>query len=448
MHPLPFLLFVVDVLYVHGLDNGLAVTPPMGWCTWARFGCGNDCHKDPKNCIREELIIEQAHRLIDEGYRDAGYVYVNIDDCWQSLDRDKAGRLQPDPTRFPHGIKWLADYMHERGLKLGIYTDYGDCTCAGYPSTPWDKQEIDAKTFAEWGIDSLKVDGCYGDPKTMNDAYPRFGKFLNETGRPILYSCSWPFYRRTADPPLDVDYKAVAKSCNMWRVVHDIYAIWGVVRDIIWKMGLMQSSLQAVAGPGAWNDPDQLVIGAGLTAIEAQTTMAMWAIFSAPLLMSNDLRNMTDAHRKILINRDVIAVNQDKLGIQGTKIVEYKADGSITRCKTARDCSTSALRAGSEPQAVSEAWARPLEGGDIAVVLYNPADHDKAVDIVLDLADVFAFWAIQSDSPTATMRDLFSGEQSTATDRIHAKSVPGHGCRMLRLSPTTAPISPVQLYSV
>jgi len=138
---------------------------------------------------------------------------VNIDDCWQNRSRDTEGRLQADNDRFPHGIKWLASYMHARGLKLGIYTDYGTSTCEGYPGTPLEHQEVDANTFASWDIDSVKVDGCNSNTSTMNYAYPRFGDYLNATGRPMLYSCSWPDYLND-----HVNWTAVADKCNLWRM--------------------------------------------------------------------------------------------------------------------------------------------------------------------------------------------------------------------------------------
>ena len=154
-------MFIVGLHWLAtGLDNGLAVRPPMGWMSWERYMCGTDCQNAPDSCISERLYLAMADELVRGGYRDAGYTYVNIDDCWQNRSRDEAGRLQPDRARFPHGIAWLAEQMHRRGLQLGIYTDYGTTTCGGFPGTPLDKQRIDAETFAEWGIDSVKVDGC------------------------------------------------------------------------------------------------------------------------------------------------------------------------------------------------------------------------------------------------------------------------------------------------
>ena len=230
---------------VTGLDNGLALTPPMGWLSWERYMCNTDCKNHPNSCISENLYMAMADELVSGGYKDVGYNYVNIDDCWQNRSRDANGALQPDSERFPHGIKWLADYMHERGLRLGIYTDYGSATCEGYPGTDWAHQEIDAQTFADWGVDSVKVDGCNSNSSTMNAAYPRFGEFLNKTGRPMLYSCSWPDYLND-----HVNFSYVGEKCNLWRMYRDIYSQWPIIEQIIEFYGDPKTAevLQPIAG--------------------------------------------------------------------------------------------------------------------------------------------------------------------------------------------------------
>ncbi|KAL8576377.1 hypothetical protein ACOMHN_048944 [Nucella lapillus] len=176
-----------------GLDNGLARTPPMGWLDWERFRCQIDCKDYPNECISEKLFMAMADKVIELGLKDVGYEYINIDDCWLAKERDSQGRLVADPERFPSGIKALANYMHKRGLKLGIYEDFGSKTCAGYPGSEFFMQQ-DANTFAEWEVDMLKFDGCNSDPKDMPYGYPIMQQFLNRTGRPILFSCEWPLY--------------------------------------------------------------------------------------------------------------------------------------------------------------------------------------------------------------------------------------------------------------
>ena len=206
------------------LENGLSRTPPMGWMSWERYLCNIDCQTYPESCISEGLFKRMGDLLVSEGYADAGYVQVNIDDCWSTLERDpETDDIMPDPDRFPSGIKSLAKYMHDKDLKLGLYSDIGTKTCGGYVGMQ-DHLEQDANLFASWDIDMLKVDGCYQDPSMMWDTYPELSRALNATGRPIVYSCSWPAY-------LDPDYgeandaevlKELAEICNLWRNWDDI----------------------------------------------------------------------------------------------------------------------------------------------------------------------------------------------------------------------------------
>lgn len=302
------------------MDNGVARTPPMGWLSWERFLCNIDCKRDPNNCINEQLYKDMADRLAADGYRDAGYEYVNIDDCWMSKTRDANGRLQPDPERFPSGIKALADYVHAKGLKLGIYQDCGTKTCAGYPGS-FGHFDTDAQTYAEWEVDMLKLDGCYAQPKDMDKIYPDMTKALNKTGRPMVFSCSWPDYQRATG--MKPNYKMIAKFCNLWRNFDDIADSWNSVTSIIDYYAKAQDDMIPAAGPGNWNDPDMLIIGNfGLSVDQAKTQMAIWAILAAPLLMSNDLRDIRPEYKEILLNKDIIAINQDPMGIMGKKVYE------------------------------------------------------------------------------------------------------------------------------
>ncbi|RXN08179.1 alpha-N-acetylgalactosaminidase [Labeo rohita] len=306
------------------MDNGLMRTPPMGWLAWERFRCDTDCLNDPDNCISEKLFMDMADRLSEDGWRELGYVYVNIDDCWASMQRDSQGRLQADPKRFPHGIAHLAQYVHDRGLKLGIYGDMGTHTCGGYPGTTLDKVETDAQTFADWGIDMLKLDGCYSNSSYQEQGYPMMSKALNATGRPIGYSCSWPAYQGGLPPK--VNYTLLGQICNLWRNYDDIQDSWDSVLSIVdWFFG-NQDVLQPAAGPGQWNDPDMLLIGDfGLSMDQSRSQMALWAIMAAPLFMSNDLRTISSGARAILQNKIVIGINQDPLGIQGIRLIKEKS---------------------------------------------------------------------------------------------------------------------------
>ncbi|XP_061108359.1 alpha-N-acetylgalactosaminidase-like [Conger conger] len=305
------------------LDNGLMRTPPMGWLAWERFRCDIDCKHDPTNCISEWLFRDMADRLAEDGWRELGYVYINIDDCWSSKQRDKDGRLQPDPDRFPSGIPSLARYVHDRGLKLGIYGDLGTYTCGGYPGTTLDKVTIDAQTFADWGVDMLKLDGCYSNATVQEEGYPLMWKALNATGRPIAYSCSWPAYEGGLPPK--VNYKQLGEICNLWRNYDDIQDSWDSLLGIVDWFSTNQDVLQPAAGPGQWNDPDMLIIGNfGLSLDQSRSQMALWAIMAAPLFMSNDLRTLKNDARAILQNEVLIDINQDPLGIQGKCLLKEK----------------------------------------------------------------------------------------------------------------------------
>ncbi|TDG50834.1 hypothetical protein AWZ03_002823 [Drosophila navojoa] len=317
MRNVPFLLLVLTQLLRAGsaLDNGLALTPPMGWMSWQRFRCITDCDTFPDECISEKLFRRSADLLVSEGYADVGYEYVIIDDCWLEWNRDnKTNKLVPDRKRFPRGLNVLADHIHAKGLKFGLYQDFGTKTCAGYPGVI-DHMALDAETFANWDVDYVKLDGCYANVSDMATGYPEFGRLLNETGRPMVYSCSWPAYQSGSEQPL---FEALKRHCNLWRNWADIQDSFQSVMTIADYFANNQDSMQPHAGPGHWNDPDMLILGNyGLSYDQSKLQMAIWAVLAAPLIMSNDLAKVRPEIKEILQNRDVIAVNQDPLGIQG-----------------------------------------------------------------------------------------------------------------------------------
>jgi hypothetical protein len=301
------------------LDNGLALTPPMGWMAWEQYHCILDCEAYPRNCIGEDLFVDMVDRLAEDGWLELGYNMVNIDDCWMSNARDANDELTANSTRFPHGIKWLSDYAHSKGIKLGIYNDYGTETCGGYPGSEG-YLEKDAKTFANWEVDYLKMDGCDSPLLDKGDAYPAMHYFLNATGRPIVYSCSWPAYNQS------MSYDPLPPHCNLWRNYNDIRSNWTRILQIINIWGT-HPQWADYAGPGHWNDPDQIIIGMTpnswaslLPQSESRTIMSIWAIVAAPLIMSNDLRNITSYARDILMNKEVIDVDQDPLGKAGIRL--------------------------------------------------------------------------------------------------------------------------------
>ena len=290
------LIFVIcNVIYC--LDNGLGRTPQMGWNSWNKFACN----------INEQLIIDTIDVLNSSGLAEAGYKYINLDDCWQ-FERDDNGTIQTNETFFPHGIKYLADYAHEKGLLFGLYSDAGNYTCQGRPGS-LGYEEIDAKTYADWGVDYLKYDNCYNQEIPAKMRYPNMSKALNETGRPIFYSiCNWG----------EEDIATWGKDVgNSWRTTGDISDNWKSMISIIDA----NNELSEYAGPGGWNDPDMLEVGnGGMTLTEYKTHFGLWAISKAPLIIGCDVTSMSEEIFNILTNPEVIAVNQDPLGIQGKKI--------------------------------------------------------------------------------------------------------------------------------
>ena len=309
--------------------NGLAPTPPMGWNSWNRFGCD----------ISETTIRSQADALVSSGMRDAGYVYLVIDDCWHG-ERDAAGNIHADPARFPSGIKALADYVHGKGLRFGIYSDVGDLTCQRRPGSRGHEYQ-DARQYAEWGVDYLKYDWCDAGTLDAASAYETMAKALRATGRPIVFSiCEWGKNK----PWL----WAAASGGNLWRTTEDIFDGWegkqGISLSVLEILDA-QVGLDGFAGPGHWNDPDMLEVGnGGMTEDEYRAHFSLWAILAAPLMAGNDLASMSAAMRRILTNGEVIAVDQDRLGVEGHRAAK---DGDV------------------------EVWVRPLQGGARAVVLLN-----------------------------------------------------------------------------
>ncbi|KAI6171202.1 Alpha-galactosidase [Aphelenchoides bicaudatus] len=314
-------LFVLSGLFLmcaQALDNGLVLKPPMGWMSWTEFLCETNCDAHPFSCISEDLYKAQAEVLAHDGYLDAGYEFIHIDDCWTESKRDpETKRLVSDKKRFSSGIPALADYIHSLGLKFGIYADLGTKTCMGLPGSIH-YEKIDADTFAEWKVDYLKLDGCNSNEDEKAAGYPLFSKTLNESGRSIVYSCSWPAYLDQEK----VNYTVLGLYCNLWRDFDDISNDWKEVWKIIQHYIELQDLRAETQGPGKWHDPDMLVIGnAGITEGMSRIQLTVWSIWSAPLIMSNDLRTITPEFKAILQNRDVIAVDQDPLGVFG-KVVK------------------------------------------------------------------------------------------------------------------------------
>ena len=357
--------------------NGLAKVPPMGWNSWNKF----------QDKVTDQVVRDMADVIVATGMRDAGYIYINIDDTWQG-QRDAKGVLQPN-YKFPD-MKSLAAYVHGKGLKLGIYSSPGPKTCAGYEGS-FGHEEIDARTWAQWGIDYLKYDWCsagkiYGDAD-LQPVYQKMGEALQKASRPIMYSlCEYGNG--------DVWKWGPQVGGNLWRTTGDIGDNWKSMATI----GFDQGKLAPYAGPGHWNDPDMLEVGnGGLDGDESRTHMTLWSILAAPLLAGNDLRAMTPEIKSILMNKEVIAVDQDPLGKQGQPI----------------------SKSGDQ-----EVWAKPLDGGAVAVALFNRGE--SPVKMTLKVADLHL--QLKGEA-----RDLWSHSDVKLQNGEYSASVPRHGVVLLRL---------------
>ncbi len=362
------------------VDNGLARTPPMGWNTWNHFGCN----------VSSQLVRESADAMVQNGMRDAGYQYLVIDDCWQ-VARDASGRIVPDSTRFPEGMKALADYVHARGLKFGIYTDAGRRTCQGRPGT-YEHEEMDARTYAGWGVDYVKEDWCNASGLDSPTQYAKFRDALAHSGRPIVFSiCEWGSNRPWDWGP---------RTGNLWRTTGDIDDSWSSLLRIV----DLNSQYAASAAPGSWNDPDMLEVGnGGMTDDEYRAHFSLWALMAAPLMAGNDLRTMSQETHDILTNAEVIAVDQDSLGTQGMLVEEQSPELQV--------------------------WMKPLRDGSRAVVLFNRGMIQASVTA--------SWWRLQLHGP-ATVRDLWAhADKGSFTDHYSA-IVPAHGAVMLRIAPAAA----------
>lgn len=371
-------------------NEGPAPTPPMGWSSWNSFGCAID----------ESLIRETADALVASGLAHAGYRYVNIDDCWQAAQRDASGGLQPDPRRFPGGIRALADYVHARGLKLGIYTSVGTRTCEGLPGSRY-HEEQDARRFAAWGVDFVKDDFCGGPLWSRYTFWPwwdyrkhyrAMSEALRRTGRPIVFSlCTWGFGRVWEWGP---------EIAHLWRTYWDIAPRWWWIMRILDQ----QRGLEKYAGPGRWNDPDMLEVGvAPLSKAESQAHFGLWAVLAAPLIAGNDIRRMEPWVQEVLANPEIIAVDQDPAGIQGRLV--SGAGGRL------------------------QVWAKPLAGkGRVAALLLNRGSAPERIT---------AAWTdLGLAAGPALVRDLWAHKDLGSHDASFSATVRPHGAVMALITQT------------
>jgi len=377
--------------------SGLALTPPMGWNSWNKFQCDVD----------ETIIRAMADAMATNGMKEAGYQYINIDDCWQG-QRDAQGCVQADPVKFPSGIKVLADYVHAKGLKLGIYSDVGYQTCGGHIASR-DHERQDAQTYAQWGVDYLKYDWCNHDGLEAQAAYTRMRDALHAAGRPIVFSlCEWG-----SNKP----WEWAAKVGQLWRTTTDIYPgfdsildhgnwqQWGVLRIID-----AQKPLREAAGPGHWNDPDMLEVGNGMSESEDRAHFSMWCMLAAPLISGNNLAEMAPATLAILTNKAVIAVDQDKLGVEG---FPYSTNGNV------------------------EIWFKPLAKGDWAMGALNRGREPQTITFNWKketVNDPFSKRDAHFATRNYALLNLWNQQLAGTTREPLTAQIPGHDVLMFRLS--------------
>lgn len=367
----------------------------MGWSSWNQFRCN----------ISEDLILQTADAMVSSGMKAAGYEYVNIDDCWSLKTRNASGYLVADPSKFPHGIAWLAEQIHNRGLKLGIYSAAGLLTCQGYPGS-YEHEQLDATLFASWGIDYLKHDLCFVKIKQdIRKSYTIMRDALKQTGHPIVYSiCEYG---------LDSVWTWGDSVGHLWRTTEDISDKWTRWTTILDR----QRKIFNYSGPGGWNDPDMLIVGLGaLPADQYRAHFGLWALLAAPLLAGNDLRAMTPEVRAMLTNKEIIAVDQDPWGVQATRIA-------------------SRLEA--------EVWARPLSDGGYAAALFNR--DTRPATITLTLANLSTFWVPilrEKGLPVrwetfrrAALRDLWEHRDLGVVEERWSVQVPPRATVLIHIEP-------------
>ncbi len=399
MKKLYILLLVISTGAQAQKFDGLALTPPMGWNSWNTF----------QTKISEQLVKEVADKLVSSGMRDAGYTYLVLDDGWMAMERDpKTGDLVPDPAKFPNGMKALADYVHSKGLKFGLYNCAGTQTCGGYPGTRGYEYQ-DARFYASVGIDYLKFDWCHTEGITAKEAYTTMSKALRQAGRPVVFSlCEWGDNQ---------PWNWAAGVGHLWRTTGDIYAQFDSVHSYgTWKaLGVMtiadkQNVLRAYAGPGHWNDPDMLEVGNGLTPAENRTHFSLWAIMAAPLIAGNDIRSMSPETAAVLTNRELISIDQDALGVQGFR---YSSTDSL------------------------EVWMRPLQNGDWVAGFVNRSNSIKPVRINWEsyaVSDTLSGKKFSPGTVTYRVHNIWAKKDEGNTHQPVQTSIAPHDVLLFRLT--------------
>jgi alpha-galactosidase len=381
------------------LTGKLAPRPPMGFNTWNCF----------QTKISEGMLMEMVDYYVRSGMRDAGYQYFVLDDGWMAMERDGNGSLVADPAKFPKGMKSFADYVHSKGLKFGIYNCAGSKTCAGYPGTRGHEYE-DARLYASWGVDFLKYDWCNTDSLNAPEAYRTMSAALRATGRPIVFSiCEWGDH---------APWRWAGGVGELYRSTGDISASFEVRKPVgnwtpqsVMSILDMQETIRKFNGPNHWNDPDMLEVGNGMSYQEDKTHFSLWCMLAAPLSAGNDLRKMSGQTRDILTNKEMIAVDQDSLGIAAFKMLM--------------------------PDSL-ELWIKPLSNKDLVLCFLNRTGGSKKIDLVwkdLNISDSFSHLDIHFDKLLFTARDLWLKKDIGLTDKKFVSEIHSHEVIVLRLRP-------------
>ena len=397
-------------------DNGRGRTPPMGWnswCTGERAGTQSLCNAFGADPCTETMVREVADAMVSEGMVDLGYNYLSLDDCWSAKTRNASGHLQPDPKQFPNGMAAVADYVHARNLSFGLYTCVGTKTCKGDRPGSFGNYELDAQTLASWGVDLVKMDHCGypGGNHTDQELYGEMSRALNATGRSILFSlCSWG----TANV-----WEWGGDVAQMARIQQDHLPLWyfpqkqsgqggygsGTANIIEWMADLVPSKWTKQFG---WLDPDFLMtlFSPTMNYVNSRTEYSFWALWSAPLLVSTDVRKMSDEKRAILKNKEVIAIDQDASNTAGDRVRKDDSGGQL--------------------------WARPLAGGDKAAIVYNAGKGLRPKDI--DVAVTWAELGWPADAKVR-VRDLWSQQDvGEFVGGWNATAIAPHDVQFVRLS--------------
>jgi alpha-galactosidase len=378
--------------------GGLAQTPPMGWNSWNTF----------QTKIDEPLLKGMVDTYVSSGMKDAGYTYFVLDDGWMSMERDQSGSLVADPKKFPNGMKEFADYVHSKGLKFGIYNCAGTKTCAGYPGTRGYEYQ-DARLYASWGVDYLKFDWCYAEGENAKEAYGTMSKAIRAAGRPMIFSlCEWGSHQ---------PWRWAKDVGQLWRSTGDIGLAFDkpVTRNGWTPLSVLnildrQDSIRQYAGPGHWNDPDMLEVGNGMTYSEDKAHFSLWCMLAAPLMAGNDLRKMSDQTKTILTNKEVIAIDQDALGMEAFRY--YAFDGI-------------------------EIWVKPLVNNELAVCFLNRSNHPQNVNYEWKghaITDTVTKIDIDFNNNSYRLKDLWTKKDVGTTDKTLKQNIGPHDVLVLKLS--------------